>query len=35
MVIVTKVIIKMENLLVMESTFGQQEVSLKGSSKMD
>jgi len=33
MVIATKGTIKMENLVDMESTFGQQEVSLKGSLK--
>ncbi len=35
MVIAIKVTIKMENLADMDNTFGQQEVSLKGSSKMD
>ena len=34
MAIAIKVTIKMENLVVMESTFGRQEVSLKGSLKM-
>lgn len=35
MAIAIKVTIKMENLVVMESTFGRQAVSLKVSLKMD